>query len=234
MQNISILVSIPFILTTFITVWLFYKASNNHKPALYFIMVWIIIQGVLGIYKFYLKTDVLPPRFIFLLGPGILLIVLLFTLKKGKVFIDRLDIKKLTLLHSVRVPVEIILFYIFLNGAIPVYMTFEGYNYDIIAGISAPIIYYLVFILKKGNPTILLFWNFLCLALLINIIIIAILSTPTPFQKLAFDQPNIGIFIFPFVWLPSIVVPIVLFSHLVCIRQILLLKTKNKPLVPKN
>ena len=49
--------------------------------------------------------------------------------------------------------------------------------------------------------------------LLINIIIIAILSSPFPFQQFAFERPNIGMMHFPFIWLPAFVAPAVLFSH---------------------
>jgi hypothetical protein len=59
------------------------------------------------------------------------------------------------------------------------------------------------------------------LVLVIIIVMLAILSSPTQFQQLAFEQPNIAIAYFPFVWLPSIVVPIVLISHLAAIRQLL-------------
>ena len=49
----------------------------------------------------------------------------------------------------------------------------------------------------------------------------AVLSAPFAFQKFGFDQPNIAILYFPFIWLPCCIVPIVLFSHLVTIRQII-------------
>jgi len=52
------------------------------------------------------------------------------------------------------------------------------------------------------------------------------LSARTPFQQLAFDQPNIGVTLFPFVWLPSVVVPLVLVSHIAAIRQ-LVVKRKS-------
>jgi len=46
-----------------------------------------------------------------------------------------------------------------------------------------------------------------------------------PFAQLfAFDQPNIAILYFPFVWLPSFIVMTVLFSHLISIRRLV----KNK------
>ncbi|HEX5025988.1 MAG TPA: hypothetical protein VFV68_11990, partial [Agriterribacter sp.] len=68
---------------------------------------------------------------------------------------------------------------------------------------------------------LILLWNFICLALLINIVVNAVLSAPFPFQQFAFDQPDIAVLYFPFNWLPAVVVPIVLLSHLATIRQII-------------
>ena len=64
-------------------------------------------------------------------------------------------------------------------------------------------------------------WNFIALVLLLNIVGHALLSAPTPFQKLAFDMPNIGVFYFPFVWLPAFVVPAVFFAHIVSLMKLM-------------
>ncbi len=217
MTEISNLVTIGFVITTLVTLWFFYKAFTS-KKVLFGIIIWMVVVSLLGLLGFYRNTEVFPPRFVFLLGPGILFVLLIFLTKKGREFSNALDLKWLTLLHIVRIPVEIILFYVFMEGLIPELMTFGGYNYDIISGLSAPIMYYLVFIKKWVSYKGLLFWNVICLVLLINILTIAALSAQTPFQKLAFEQPNIGVTYFPFVWLPTLIVPIVLFSHLVSIR----------------
>jgi hypothetical protein len=100
-------------------------------------------------------------------------------------------------------------------------MTFEGRDFDIVSGITAPVIYYFVFVKKTLSKKILLAWNFICLALLLNIVLNAVLSVPTAFQQFAFDQPNIAILYFPFNLLPAVVVPLVLLSHLVAIRKLL-------------
>jgi len=55
---------------------------------------------------------------------------------------------------------------------------------------------------------------------LFNIVLTAILSAPLPIQQLAFEQPNIAVMYFPFVYLPGFIVPIVLFSHLVVISKL--------------
>jgi hypothetical protein len=57
-------------------------------------------------------------------------------------------------------------------------------------------------------------WNIAALLLLVNVVTIAVMAMPSPMQRLALDQPNIAVLYFPFNWLPSVVVPIVLFSHL--------------------
>lgn len=153
--------------------------------------------------------------------PAILTITLLFATSKGREFIDSIPLKNLTFLNIVRIPVELILFWLFLNKTVPELMTFEGRNFDIIAGITAPFIAYFGLTKAKLNRQIILIWNFICLGLLINIVVNALFSAPSPIQKFAFDQPNIAILNFPFSWLPTCIVPIVLFGHLTSIRQLL-------------
>ena len=134
---------------------------------------------------------------------------------------DSLDTKFLTILHIIRVPVELVLFWLFINKAVPELMTFEGRNFDIFSGVTAPVIFYFGFIKQQIGRKIILLWNIVCLGLLINIVVNAVLSAPFPFQKFAFDQPNIAVLYFPFVWLPCCIVPLVLLSHLATIRQLL-------------
>ena len=221
MEKLPDYIAIVFGLTTFITLALFYKATKKSKIAISILSVWLILQTIISITGFYTVTDTIPPRFILLVLPPVIMIIILFLTPKGRMFIDGLDIKTLTLLHIVRVPVEIVLFWLFIYKAIPELMTFEGRNFDIVSGITAPLIYYFGFVLIRLNKKILIFWNVLCLMLLLNIVLNAVFSAHFPFQKFAFDQPNIAVLYFPFIWLPSVIVPLVLFSHLAVIRQLL-------------
>src|SRR5215213_4715699 len=202
MENLPVYISLFFGLITLLAVILFYKATQNSKLVLAIIIAWILVQGIIASTGFYTITNSIPPRFLLLVAPPLFLIAFLFITKNGRQFIDSLDIKTLTLLHTLRIAVEIVLLFLFLHKTIPQVMTFEGRNFDIISGLSAPIIYYFGFIRKSLNEKIIIGWNFLCLVLLINIVVTAILSAPFPFQKLAFDQPNVAILYFPFIWLP--------------------------------
>ena len=221
METIPLYVSVILALTTVLTGWLFYKASRYSKTVLIILLAWLFIQAVVGLTGFYQDTSVLPPRFLLAIGPPMLLIVLLFLTRRGRQFIDSLNLETLTFLHIIRIPVEIVLYFLFLHKGIPEVMTFEGRNLDIISGITAPVIYYLGFVSGKLWPRTILAWNLICLALLVNIVTTAILATPYPFQKFGLDQPNVAIFYFPFVWLPAMIVPVVLLSHLASIRKLI-------------
>ncbi len=220
LPGLPIYISVLFILITIGTVWLFYKATNYNRTALAVLQGWLALQAVMAFAGFYERTDTMPPRLVFLLGPPLLLIIILFITKRGQQFIDTLRLDQLTLLHSVRIVVEIVLYLLFVHKAVPKSMTFERSNFDILAGLTAPLVYYQAFVRRKLTRRMLLLWNMACLGLLINIVLTAILAAPTPFQQAAFDQPNIAISYFPFVWLPSVVVPIVLIAHLVAIQRL--------------
>jgi hypothetical protein len=100
-------------------------------------------------------------------------------------------------------------------------MTFEGRNFDIFCGLTAPLIYYWGYIKNAPGRNILLAWNIACLLLLANVVVIAILSAPFDFQKMALGQPNIALFYFPYIWLPCFVVPTALFAHIAAIRKLI-------------
>ena len=122
----------------------------------------------------------------------------------------------------VRIPVELVLLWLYQYRAVPQLMTFTGSNFDILSGISAPVMYFLCFHDDRLiRPRLLLAWNILCLLLLLNVVVRGLLSAPFVFQAFAFDQPNIAVLYFPFVWLPSFIVMAVLFGHLFSIRQII-------------
>ncbi|MBC6112671.1 hypothetical protein ACFOG5_11355 [Pedobacter fastidiosus] len=229
-EKLPVFISITFGLITLITLWLFYnllKKSTVEKianPVCITLIIWLVLQAVLTLKGFYnTNTTVLPPK-IMLFGilPAIFVIILLFATPKGRRFIDALPLKDITYLNTIRLPIEIVLFYLFLNKAVPQLMTFEGRNFDIISGITAPFIAYFGFTKQMLSRKLISGWNFVCLILLINIVANALLSAPLAFQQFAFNQPNIAILNFPFSWLPTFLVPIVLFGHLVSIRQLLI------------
>ncbi len=225
------------ICTALYFIWIIKKAFSKENSYLVNqifigIFLWILLQSGLVMSNVYnTNLNVLPPR-ILLFGvfPTILLMLGVLLTKKGNIFLDKITLQQeilqhLTLLHIIRVPVELVLDWLAWSKVVPFLMTFEGRNFDILAGITAPFIVYLVFFADKSQPKpnykLFLVWNILAMLLLANIVFYAIFSAPAPFQIFAFDQPNIAILYFPISLLPTFVVPVVVFSHIIVVRKCL-------------
>jgi hypothetical protein len=226
-ENLPLYIVVTFILTTLLTVGIFQYAikrgafSSKATKILHFLLpLWLIFQATISILGFYQITDTTPPRMVaFGVFPALLFIIGLFIFSRD--FIEKLPLQTLTFLHVIRIPVELVLLWLFQNGQVPQLMTFEGRNFDILSGITAPIVAWLAFRGGKINKPLLIIWNAVCLILLFNIVFHAAFSIPSPIQQFASEQPNRAVLHFPFVWLPTMVVPIVLFCHLVSLWQLL-------------
>lgn len=230
-ENLPAYVSVTFTLTTFLTVgFLLYairQGAFQSLPAKILISLtafWLLFQAVMAMGGFYTQTGMFPPRIVILGVLPVLLLIIAYFIFFRENFIERLPLKVLTILHVIRIPVEIVLFWLFQNRVVPEVMTFEGRNFDILSGLTAPIVFWLAFRGGKPNRTLLIVWNIAALLLLANIVTIAVRAMPSPMQSLGLDQPNIAVFYFPFNWLPSVVVPIVLFAHLASLWKLF----KNK------
>ena len=220
METLPTYISLLFGLTVIGTIIWFYLATKS-KTFLLVAIGWTLLQTALGLNGIYQNTQAMPPRLmLFGIFPALIFIAVTFLTAKGRQFIDNINLQTLTYFHSIRIPVEIVLTLLFHQGVVSVYMTFEGTNFDLFSGITSPIVGYLAFRTTNENRKLLLWWNIICLLLLLNVVVTAIFAFPSPFQKLAFDQPNIAVLYFPFNLLPTVVVPTVLFGHLTAIRRL--------------
>lgn len=226
-ENLPLYIVVVFILTTLLTVGIFQfaikKASFNSRTTNFINFIlpfWLIFQATLATTGFYQITNTLPPRLVaFAIIPALIILTTLLIFSTD--FVKTLPLKTLTVIHIIRIPVELVLFWLFQNGQVPQLMTFEGRNFDILTGITAPFIAWLAFRNNQLNKPLLIIWNIFGLILLINIVSHAALSLPSQIQQLAFEQPNRAVLFFPFIWLPSAIVPIVLFCHLASFYQLL-------------
>jgi len=233
MNQLPFYIDLIFVLSTVLTIYLFFSASNNNLKLLMIIAAWMLIISVVALTGFFKVTNTIPPRLLFLIALPLIGIASMFVTAKGRSFIESVDVKTLTILHSIRIAIEMVLFWLFVNKLMPQLMTFEGRNFDLFSGVTAPLVYYFGFVRNKLGARTILAWNFVCLAILIFTVSNAILSAPTPFQRFAFDQPTIAVLYFPFVWLPGVVVPLVIFSHLIAIHSLMKdIRHKNNPSSP--
>ncbi len=221
MENLPTYISLGFVATTLVTVYMFYLASGKNKKLVIVLLAIALTHGILAITGFYADYPIPAPKIATILGPTVLLMLFAFLTRKGQSIIDRFDLKIYTYLHSIRVPVEFVLLGLFLHHALPESMTFEGRNFDVLSGLTAPLVAYFGFQKQKLGRSFLVFWNVICLLLVLQVVVTGILSLPTTFQLLSFDQPNVGVLHVPYIWLPGLIVPIVIFGHLITLRKLL-------------
>lgn len=183
------------------------------------VMLWLAAQGVLGWSGFY-RPATPTPRPLLLLFPPTVVIVVALILPRSRLWLRCLPLRPLVWVHAMRVVVEWVLWQLAEHRVVPGGITFEGTNFDILTGLTAPLV--AVFGFRAGQPRrwLLIPWHLIGLGLLANVVITALLSFPTPLQQLNFDRPNVGLLYFPFVWLPAFVVPAVLLAHLVSLARL--------------
>ncbi|MGC1243108.1 MAG: hypothetical protein WA874_16075 [Chryseosolibacter sp.] len=159
--------------------------------------------------------------------PLIALILLSFSKDMGTV-LQHIPPDNLVRLQSFRVFVEILLWVLFFGNLLPVQMTFEGRNFDILAGLTAPAIAFLM-MRSKISKTAVVVWNILSLTLLLNIVITAILSTPSQWRIFMNEPANYIVAYFPISLLPGFLVPLAYYLHVFSLKQISRSKTLSSP-----
>jgi hypothetical protein len=120
--------------------------------------------------------------------------------------------------QSFRILREFILLLLLRYMAIPEQMTFEGRNYDVLIGITAPFVAYYWFKKKMWYKPLTLIWNILGLCFIVYAI--STLFFIHPFRSLQMHEHPI-VFTFPFVWFPAFLSPFAIFLHLLSIKKIL-------------
>lgn len=183
--------------------------------------LWIGILAAMSLSGFLSDFSSVPPRvFIVLIVP---LITLILLLRFGKLssLLKVIPPEWLINIQVFRFFVEILLWLLFLDELLPVQMTIEGRNFDILAGLTAINVGVLCFTKERLNKRVAIIWNFFGLALLSNIVITAILSFPTPFRVFMNEPANTIVAQFPIVLLPGILVPIAYWMHIFSLKQLM-------------
>jgi hypothetical protein len=104
-------------------------------------------------------------------------------------------------------------------------MSYSGQNYDIVTGISAGALG--LRLSRRPVPRwVVISWNTLGFVLLVNIVTIAIVSTPV-FGWFGKERLNVFVTYPPFVWLPAVLVTAALMGHILVWRR-LVASTDNR------
>jgi hypothetical protein len=150
-----------------------------------------------------------------LIIPLVAIVVVTFS-GKVKQLLPLVSQQSIIYLQVFRVFVEILLWALFVQNLLPEQMTFEGLNFDIVSGLTAPLA--AIFLVKSRAGLIV--WNLVCLGLLINIVTVAILSMPGPFRMFDNEPANTIVFVFPYILLPGMLVPLAYGLSFLSIRKV--------------
>ena len=120
--------------------------------------------------------------------------------------------------QAFRYPLELAMHAMAERGVMPDQMSYSGRNFDIVTGVTAVVVAWLVYTRRAGRG-IVLAWNIVGVVLVLNVVTVGILSTPR-FRFFGDDRLNVFITYTPFIWLPAVMVVAALAGHLIVFRAL--------------
>ena len=174
---------------------------------------WAAAQA--GVFQNWNQT---PPPFALLVAVIVLLSLVITFSSVGRRLAQFLPLWALVGAQGFRLPLELAMHEMYERGVMPREMSYSGRNFDIVTGASA-IVLALLLATGTGGGRLVAIWNALGLALLINVVTVAILGTPR-FQYFGPDRQNTWVTYPPYVWLPAVMVLAALAGHLIIFRAL--------------
>ena len=161
--------------------------------------------------------------------PGLPVAVLVLSLiasfsRFGTRLLDGLPLAWIIGVQAFRFPLELMMHRAYDEGVMPLQMSYSGWNFDVVTGLTALPVAWAVS-RGIGGRGLVIAWNALGTLLLVNIVMIAVVSTPI----IGWFGPtllNTFVMFQPFVWLPAVMVTTAAVGHLLVWRAVLR-KTSN-------
>jgi hypothetical protein len=179
---------------------------------------WMVVTWIAAASGFLQEWDRTPPRFaLIVIGVIVVSFALAFS-AAGTRIAQHIPLWTLVAIQAFRLPLELAMHALVERGIMPVQMSYSGRNFDIVTGATAVIVALLVK-WGSGRLSLVAVWNVLGLALLVNVVTVAIVSTP-PIRYFGDDRVVTFVTYPPFVWLPAVMVVAALAGHLVIFRAL--------------
>jgi hypothetical protein len=210
------------------TSWDHLRKKRLFNVVLRSLLTWMAFVTVWSLSGIMADFSRFPLNFFPVIGPALITPIILLFSKNWNEVLRNIPAVNFIRLQHFRVFVELLLWALFAASVLPVQMTFEGRNLDVLTGLTAPVIAWFA-VRNKISKTGLVVWNVICLGILINIIAIAILSTPSPIRVFMNEPANTIVTIFPVSLLPGFLAPFAFALHVFSLKQ-LFMKTEAKPL----
>jgi len=192
-----------------------YVPRGRRGPALALFVAWLLYAGMVG----GLGPFTRPPGIVFYLVPLVAWVVVLTRTRIGIVLSSAIPLAVLTGLQVFRIVVELFLNELWRAGLLPKMMTFHGANFEIVLAASAPVVALLVARRMLAWQAVLV-WNALGLAVLANVVVRGVLTAPGPLQLLHDDHPNLALGLFPYTYVPGLMVMLAVTLHVASMRAL--------------
>jgi hypothetical protein len=180
---------------------------------------WLVLAVVLAATGFFVTGSSEAPRIAWALVPLALGIALLAASPGFRRTIDAVPPDRLVGVQLYRVLGGVFLVGWAL-GIFPAVFALPAGLGDVLIGVTAPRV---AKNLRNGHPAsrrLAILWNVLGLADLVVAVTLGVLSAPGPFQRFALDRPNVAISEFPFVIVPTVLVPLSVLLHVFSLRSL--------------
>jgi len=194
-------------------------AENNKRNAFriktaLILILWLTYVSILSLNNVFVVAS-LPPRIpLLLVLPFFIFIAYFFLSGRFKNIIAAIPLSWLIYFQTFRIIVELLLFGLFMEHMLPWAATFEGYNFDIGIGITAPI---MGFLIAKGRlyKSAIRIWNILGILTLLIVVVILNMHAYRPWL---FNETGTilgkGFGTFPFTFLAGFFMPSAMFIHI--------------------
>ena len=196
-------------------------AKSNTLKVTIGLFLWILYVTIIAKTGF-LQEYSLPPRFpIFLIFPAFIFTGFFLYKYRNSQIIKDIPTSWLVYYQSFRIIIESLFVATVTVGFLHPEVTFEGYNYDILFGFSAPIIGFLAFNRKVISNNGLLIWNYL--GLVVIAFIIFLFTTTTYFPEIWGSTETLAnkeMVMAPYVYVAAFLMPSAVFMHVVSIIQL--------------
>jgi hypothetical protein len=180
------------------------------------LLVWLGVTAAVSA-SGVLEAPVIPPRALFFMVGTLVAAVVFACSRAGMRLAMGLPVAALVGFHAFRLPLELVLHRWWIEGVVPVQMTYTGRNLDIVTGILALVVGLWLWRRGPSRPLVWLF-NLVGFALLVNVATIAVLSSPVPFRSFMNDPAVLLVFHAPYGWIVPMCVAPALAGHLVLFR----------------
>lgn len=197
------------------------KAKRKKSTLVICLMLWQLYIFALG------QTDILssyelPPRFaIFLIGPAFLFTGIFIYANRNNTWLHHIPKSWLVYLQSFRILVETLFVFSVTEGVLHTNVTIEGYNFDMILGLTAPVVAFLAFSKNIISEKMVLLWNYLGLVVLASVIFVFLSTVFLPelygsegsLMPLTFTK-------YPYTLIAGFLMPVAVFMHVLSIVQL--------------